>query len=375
MNLINNSRKYLESFIRSHYQDYFEAMNEYRPQNGYGNFLNSSEIVQCMRNITHNFADEFSNLQIPENFATPKLLIETVNNFISLLKSYEPKFSATHDSYADIELLPVPVFEINKRRLETIEACEHFIKLANKELNSELETDYEMNNFEKITIDQILQLAKRLTIGSMITLLGILGMLICITFYGTRAIDGFKVRNLNEQVQILNNKQNDLSKDLVDKNLQIETLKKELTNKQSSSVEISKLKLHNDSLIELNNSNGQNIHELKNLLKNLQYKYDKLIKSPIQAEISSSKPTTIINGRIMISTHYIGPGSILEFTGIKGVDSNRNGNFNQFKLVVNKGDRFYLLDEDMELWTVSVINVGSPVRIEFFKTSPQNQHS
>lgn len=133
MNNIEKSRKYLQDFMSSHYKDYFFAMNEYRSNHGYGDFPNSSKIIQCMRDIFHIMEDEFSDLSIPQKFATPDLLIQTVKKFIKLLKSYDLVFKTTIKSYSDSNLIPDPIFEINKRRLEVLSACQYFIKMAKRE--------------------------------------------------------------------------------------------------------------------------------------------------------------------------------------------------------------------------------------------------
>jgi hypothetical protein len=133
MNNIEKSRKYLQNFIRSHSEDYFLAMKEYRSNHGYGNFLNSPKIIQCMRDIFLIMEDEFSDLSIPQKFTTPDQLIQTVEKFIKLLKSYDSIFKTTINSYSDSNLIPDPVFEINKRRLEVLSACQYFIKMAKRE--------------------------------------------------------------------------------------------------------------------------------------------------------------------------------------------------------------------------------------------------
>ena len=133
MNNIEKSRKYLQNFMRSHNADYFLAMKEYRSNHGYGNFPNSSKIIQCMRDIFHIMEDEFSDSSIPQKFTTPEQLIQTVKKFIKLLKSYDSTFKTTIKSYSDSNLIPDPVFEINKRRLEVLSACQYFLKMAKRE--------------------------------------------------------------------------------------------------------------------------------------------------------------------------------------------------------------------------------------------------
>lgn len=133
---IPNARKFLEAFVTSNYPQFFQDMGEYKPQSGYGNFSNSSKIVQCMRDITHILEEEFSDLSIPEKFVTSNDLISRARNFIEHLKSFDHYFNESYDIYetkiTDIPL-PAPINEIDKNRLKTIEAFKEFINLAEQE--------------------------------------------------------------------------------------------------------------------------------------------------------------------------------------------------------------------------------------------------
>lgn len=185
MNNIENSRKYLQTFMNSHYRDYFQTMNEYRTHHGYGDFLNFSEINQCMRNIVGIMEDDFSDIRIPEKFATPQLLIQTVTKFISLLESYNPIFDKSMKSCSNTGPIPEPLYQINKRRLDTISACKHFIKMANKELS---EVQFMSDDLKKITLIQLLRFMKNLSIGSWITLISISFSFILFAINGVTAI-------------------------------------------------------------------------------------------------------------------------------------------------------------------------------------------
>ena len=82
------SREYLTKFVNSYHQTFFEDMNEYQPQKGYGNFPYSSPIVQCMREITHIIREVFGDLSIPGNFTTPTDLINQAKRFIDILEKF-----------------------------------------------------------------------------------------------------------------------------------------------------------------------------------------------------------------------------------------------------------------------------------------------
>lgn len=181
MNNIENSRKYLETFIKSHFCDYFETMNEYRPNCGYGDFPNSSKITQCMRNIVGIMEDDFHDIRIPEKFATPELLIRTVTEFISLLESYNPIFDESMRSYSNAGSIPEPILQINKRRHEMIHACKYFIKMAKKELS---EVQFMSDDLKKITLIQLFHFMKNLSLGSLITLTSIFISISSLAIYG-----------------------------------------------------------------------------------------------------------------------------------------------------------------------------------------------
>lgn len=333
MNLIDNSRKYLENFFNGHYQDYFEAMNEYRPQKGYGNFPNSSDIVQCMRDITHIIEDELSDLKIPEHFATPRHLIGTISNLISILKSYEPKFNETIEHYKDPNHIPVPVYEINKRRLETIEACEHFILLANEELKQNLTTENEMNEFEKISIGQLFQYIKRLKISSFFFILGIIGIIITITIFGTKSENNIRISDLTQEVKVY-------SKESVKSQKVIDSLKNVIAKKD----------------IE--------IDTIQNQLRVLKVNYKGLLNNKFaKVSISYFKPISIFNGHVLIKA-IDGYEKKLNFQGIKGIDKDKIGDFEKDEIIVEEGDRFYLIDEEDKLWAINVIRTSISIDIE-----------
>lgn len=271
MDSLSKSIKYLASFINSHYKDYLEAMVEYQPQKGYGDFPNSSEIVQCMRDITHNMEDKLSDLRIPENFAPSRHLIQTIKNFINILKNYESIFESTYKSYSNPERISVPVYEINKRRLETIEACEHFVEIANKELNhSNTEID-KMNEVEKITLGELFRFGKKLTLGSVLFIIGIVGIIVTITIFGTKAESNYKIGKLQKEIDNYKNNKRIVS-------INIDSLTNELRNKS----------------IELDS--------LQNRFKILSVNYNDLLdKKVVEVSISYFEPKSIFDGTVLIN--------------------------------------------------------------------------
>jgi hypothetical protein len=233
MNYLKDSTEYLIGFWQSRYTDYFEAMREYIPQNGYGNFYNDSKIVQCMRDITHNFEDTFSDLRIPEGFSTPSALIGTVNNFIRLLEGYESAFNEAFNMYKDTNSVPVPIYEINKRRLESLDALKHFIELTNNESDdTNSEDNVIIDNLEKVTIGQLVKFVGKLSFSSVAFILSIFSAVVVVTVF---------VTNLSDTI-----KSNNLEKDLMNKNKRIEKMTKT-----------------NDSLMQVININKKKINDLE----------------------------------------------------------------------------------------------------------------
>lgn len=136
INFIPKSRQYLKKFVDSNYGDFFYDMGELQPRNGYGEFPYSSDIVQCMRNITHTISDVFSDLSIPEKFQTSDDLINKAESFIELLDASESYFSDSINIVtSENKHVPSPIYRINNNREKTIRAFKQFVKLAKVEQN------------------------------------------------------------------------------------------------------------------------------------------------------------------------------------------------------------------------------------------------
>ena len=141
MNTFDEARKYFEKFVQNHSREYFESMKEYGSRS-YGEFINSSEIIQTSRDIAHNLREEFCDLEIGNHFVSPKHLIDTVKNLKNYLQSKDAVFKKTIDYYTKREgSLPLPVSGIEIMRQETIEACNHFLKLVDEEQQKDQEQE------------------------------------------------------------------------------------------------------------------------------------------------------------------------------------------------------------------------------------------
>lgn len=141
MNTFDEARKYFEKFVQNHSREYFESMKEYGSRS-YGEFINSSEIIQTSRDIAHNLREEFCDLEIGNHFVSPKHLIDTVKNFKNHLQSKDAVFKKTIGYYTKREgSLPLPVSGIETMRQETIEACNHFLKLVDEQQQKDQEQE------------------------------------------------------------------------------------------------------------------------------------------------------------------------------------------------------------------------------------------
>jgi hypothetical protein len=69
---------YLTTFFRSHYQLYEEMMRDAGSARHPPSFKGESNVIQAIRNIVHNIADNYWNLSVPEGYASPKLLLDAL---------------------------------------------------------------------------------------------------------------------------------------------------------------------------------------------------------------------------------------------------------------------------------------------------------
>jgi|GEM_PF-2533788 len=85
------SRTIFRKFVKSHYVKYIEDMKMARvgPGSGYWYFYRDNEVIQHMRDIFHNIEETFGNVTIPEQFSTPKLLVESWKWFHDFLQLRE----------------------------------------------------------------------------------------------------------------------------------------------------------------------------------------------------------------------------------------------------------------------------------------------
>ena len=135
-NFIPKSKDYLERFVNSHYRLFHEDMREYRSNMGYGDYPYSTEIIQCMREITHTIREVFGDLSIPEKFISPEDLINKSKWFIDHLESFDSYFLNAVEQIRKVDKnapIPIPIYEIDTHRRKTIGSFKMFVGLAEKE--------------------------------------------------------------------------------------------------------------------------------------------------------------------------------------------------------------------------------------------------
>ena len=156
------SREYFWKYLNEKKDELYIAMLEYKvgPGSGYGTFYRGHEITQCMRDIYHNINETFNLLRIPEDFSSPKALVNMWYGFNQFLKKKDELFDDVttrlikkikkQDYFQEgdnpYEYLPEPLKAINHIRMELIDVLDHIMKMD--ELKSYLE---ESNSDKKVS--------------------------------------------------------------------------------------------------------------------------------------------------------------------------------------------------------------------------------
>lgn len=126
--LLPKSRAFFRKFKQSHFNDYFECMRESRvgPGSGYSHFYRANEVIQHIRDIVHNLDETFGDVKIPEDFTSPKRLVETWQWFREFLLSRNLLFD---NVLATVENLPEPFYWIRKVHIDTLGLLEEILSM------------------------------------------------------------------------------------------------------------------------------------------------------------------------------------------------------------------------------------------------------
>jgi len=120
---------YLTKFFRSHQKSYEEMMRDAGSARHPPLFKGESDVIQAIRNIVHNIADNYWNLSVPEGYSSPKLLLNALFGLRDLANRQLAQVEEINES------LGSPWFDViyyaHTINLEVREAIEHALSLSN----------------------------------------------------------------------------------------------------------------------------------------------------------------------------------------------------------------------------------------------------
>lgn len=160
---VENSLKYIKTFINTNYPEFLEEMTELQPHKGYGNFEQSAEVVQGMRNIVHGLSDVFAGASIPENFASPNDYSQQVELFKILLNKEKLLAERVIEYYGKKELSsPAPVTALWSMSRKTLSAFEYAYELMELKTSTEIKDDTHYSLKKILTrFDKVVQQIKK----------------------------------------------------------------------------------------------------------------------------------------------------------------------------------------------------------------------
>ena len=145
MEYLKDSRKFFKEFRDSHLRKYYEVKRHYKVggSSGYGRFYKSDEVRTFILEICAIFEEDFVDLSIPDEFATPRVLVESWISFQKYLQTKNvlfeeieahliaenkksPFYSKDDNPY---DGLPEPFKQINEVRLECFEFINHILDM------------------------------------------------------------------------------------------------------------------------------------------------------------------------------------------------------------------------------------------------------
>lgn len=122
------SRNIFRKFKKAHFDDYFEYMRQSRvgPGSGYWHFYRDGEVIQHIRDIVHNLDETFGNVTIPQDFTSPKRLVETWQWFREFLISRNQLFT---DVLGTVEKPPDPFWWVRTIHTDTLALLEEILSM------------------------------------------------------------------------------------------------------------------------------------------------------------------------------------------------------------------------------------------------------
>ena len=138
---VSESLEYINKFIDSNYETYHMDMNEFQPHKGYGDFEQSADIVQGMRNIVHTLSDVFAGASIPEKFASPVEYENRLKSFLEIVKRENSLSKRVMDFYGEKgSSAPDPVRGLYEMSNSTLMAFEYALDMLSGSGNIQAET-------------------------------------------------------------------------------------------------------------------------------------------------------------------------------------------------------------------------------------------
>ncbi len=120
------SRLYFRKFVKARYKTMHTLMvsSKVGHGTGYSDYYRSNEVVDHSRNIFHIIEEEFSNVDIPGDISSPKLLVEKWCRFYHFLKEKDSLFREIQSQKYENNQLPSPFYDVLNLHCDVINMLE-----------------------------------------------------------------------------------------------------------------------------------------------------------------------------------------------------------------------------------------------------------
>ena len=147
------SRALFRKFMKARFKDFWEITKNARvgPGSGYWFFYRDNEVIQHIRDITHNLEETFGDVSIPEEFSSPRQLVKSWNWFHTFLKSRESLFEdVIKTTESTQKVLPEPFWWIRQKHIDILELMDEIMNMeeVKKYLDEQADTDKNLPNNE-----------------------------------------------------------------------------------------------------------------------------------------------------------------------------------------------------------------------------------
>jgi hypothetical protein len=125
---LDNTIKYLTQFFQSKYPDYQEMMRDIGSSHSPPAFDGKNEIIQYVRNIVHNMSDNFSDVTIPQGYASPSLLLDALHGLRKMADQQLQEVEQIENNLGNQRFNCIT--DARKINLEVREAIDHALSLT-----------------------------------------------------------------------------------------------------------------------------------------------------------------------------------------------------------------------------------------------------